>query len=62
MHFSFFPNPNEEERKAYAYYWRHKLAENKRVEFPTSLIYDFVDKTHDFSFAYMKEALYVARA
>lgn len=54
---STFPNPTKEQRQDYARYWQTKLKDNKEIEFPDDLVDEFADKTDDFSFAYMKEAL-----
>jgi SpoVK/Ycf46/Vps4 family AAA+-type ATPase len=54
---STFPNPTKEQRQDYARYWQNKLKDNKEIEFPDDLVGEFADKTDDFSFAYMKEAL-----
>jgi transitional endoplasmic reticulum ATPase len=52
-----FPNPSTAERRQYAMYWQHKLASNKDVSFPDSLLDEVAGKTAKFSFAYIKEAL-----
>jgi transitional endoplasmic reticulum ATPase len=41
-------------------YWQDKLANNDRIKFPNKLLDEFAAKTDGFSFAYMKEALWVA--
>jgi len=51
-----FDNPDWEERKLYGKYWQHKLATNKKISFPDSLLEDIASRTADFSFAYLKEA------
>jgi len=51
-----FDNPDWEERKLYAKYWQKKLANNKKIAFPDSLVEDVSSRTADFSFAYLKEA------
>lgn len=52
-----FPNPNKEERTAYAKYWQDKLSDKPDLKFPDELVDSFAGKTGKFSFAYMKEAL-----
>jgi hypothetical protein len=42
-------------------YWQDKLKSNKDIVFPDSLVDKVADKTSKFSFAYLKEALYVLR-
>lgn len=54
-----FDDPNEEERRLYCVYWQKKLASNKRVDFPDSLVDEAAKKADGLSFAYIKEALYV---
>ena len=54
-----FPNPSQSERRDYAIYWQHKLHSNRDIDFPDSLLDEFAEKTDEFSFAYMKEALWV---
>ena len=54
-----FDDPDEDERKLYVQYWQNKLKSNKDISFPDSLVDDVVNKTTKFSFAYLKEALYV---
>ena len=44
----------------YCEYWRHKLRNNKKVEFPPQMSARVADITSDFSFAYMKEAFVAA--
>jgi len=56
----FFDVPSRNERIQYADYWRHKLRNNKKVEFPKELSVRVADITADFSFAYMKEAFVAA--
>lgn len=56
----FFDNPNREERRQYSEYWRNKLRENKKIEFPKEMSGRVADITNDFSFAYMKEAFVAA--
>lgn len=55
-----FDVPNREERVQYADYWRHKLRNNKKVDFPKEMSERIADITSDFSFAYMKEAFVAA--
>ncbi|KAF2177712.1 P-loop containing nucleoside triphosphate hydrolase protein [Zopfia rhizophila CBS 207.26] len=50
-----FKLPVEEERSAYAEYWRKKLLKNTTVEFPTVLCDIIAKLTEGFSFAYLKE-------
>jgi transitional endoplasmic reticulum ATPase len=52
----FFDVPTRDERIQYADYWRHKLRNNKKVDFPAEMSTRVADLTTDFSFAYMKEA------
>jgi transitional endoplasmic reticulum ATPase len=52
----FFDVPTRDERIQYADYWRHKLRNNKKVDFPAEMSPRVADLTADFSFAYMKEA------
>lgn len=56
-HCSLFDDPDAEERKLYIQYWQAKLAPNKDIEFPDSLVKDIADMTDKFSFAFLKEAL-----
>lgn len=56
----FFDDPNREERIQYAEYWRNKLKDNKKVDFPAQMSARVADITGDFSFAYMKEAFVAA--
>lgn len=44
----------------YADYWRNKLRDNKKIDFPKELSVRVADITADFSFAYMKEAFVAA--
>lgn len=44
----------------YAEYWRHKLRNNRKIEFPKEMSARVADVTADFSFAYMKEAFVAA--
>jgi AAA+ superfamily predicted ATPase len=55
-----FDVPTREERIQYCEYWRHKLRNNKKVEFPPQMSARFADITGDFPFAYMKEAFVAA--
>ena len=55
-----FGVPNRDERIQYSDYWRQKLKDNKKVEFPRELSIRVADITEDFSFAYMKEAFVAA--
>ena len=48
-----------EERKLYVQYWQRKLHSNKSISFPDQLVDEVVKATDKFSFAYLKEALYV---
>lgn len=52
----FFDVPNRDERVQYCQYWRHKLRNNEKVDFPEALCDKIADITNDFSFAYLKEA------
>ncbi|KIJ51932.1 hypothetical protein M422DRAFT_26292 [Sphaerobolus stellatus SS14] len=51
-----FDDPDRDERALYARYWQKKLASNKQIEFPDSLVDEVADLTDKFSFAYLKEA------
>ncbi|KUJ07990.1 P-loop containing nucleoside triphosphate hydrolase protein [Mollisia scopiformis] len=55
-----FDVPNREERIQYCDYWRHKLRNNKKVDFPKVMSEKVAEITSDFSFAYMKEAFVAA--
>ena len=55
-----FDDPTRDERIQYAEYWRNKLRNNKKVDFPKELSIKIADITDDFSFAYMKEAFVAA--
>jgi transitional endoplasmic reticulum ATPase len=59
MHCSFFGDPDEESRRLYIEYWQRKLKKNKKIDFPDSLVHRIAAATSKFSFAYMKEALWV---
>jgi len=54
-----FDDPDEGERRLYATYWQKKLASNKEIDFPDSLLDEVAKSTDRFSFAYLKEALCV---
>ncbi|KAL2067407.1 hypothetical protein VTL71DRAFT_1832 [Oculimacula yallundae] len=56
----FFDVPSRDERVQYGDYWRHKLRNNKKVDFPKELSVRVAEITADFSFAYMKEAFVAA--
>jgi hypothetical protein len=58
---STFSNPSPAERRAYGSFWQNKLASNDKtdVSFPDTLLDAFAKGTEGFSFAYLKEALYV---
>lgn len=56
----FFDVPNRDERIQYSEYWRNKLRNNKKVDFPKEMSARVADITEDFSFAYMKEAFVAA--
>ena len=43
-------------------YWQEKLENNPTVQFPDSLAGELVVETAGFSFAYLKEVLYVPTA
>lgn len=55
-----FEVPTRDERVQYCDYWRNKLKDNKKVDFPKELSVRVADITGDFSFAYMKEAFVAA--
>jgi transitional endoplasmic reticulum ATPase len=55
-----FEDPSREERILYCEYWRNKLQDNKKIEFPREMSARIADITDDFSFAYMKEAFVAA--
>ena len=44
----------------YAQYWQEKLKGNNDIPFPDSLVEEVAGTTEGFSFAYLKEALYVS--
>ena len=56
----FFNVPDEGEREQYAEYWRHKLRNNKKVDFPKGLSAKVASITDGFSFAYIQEAFVAA--
>jgi len=56
----FFDDPNTEERIQYSDYWRNKLKDNKKIDFPKEMSTAVADITDGFSFAYMKEAFVAA--
>ena len=51
-----FPDPNKSQRQTYCEYWRHKLADNKDIEYPHELVGAIANITEGFSFAYIQEA------
>lgn len=55
-----FDVPTRDERCEYCDYWRHKLSQNKEIDFPKELSARVADITSDFSFAYLKEAFVAA--
>jgi hypothetical protein len=54
-----FDDPDTEARSLYVRYWQKKLENNKEILFPEDLVIEVVASTEQFSFAYLKEALYV---
>ena len=56
---SLFDNPNKDERVLYAQYWQNKLKGNKDIPFPDELVEEVAGLTDGFSFAYLKECLFV---
>ncbi|KAF2794786.1 P-loop containing nucleoside triphosphate hydrolase protein [Melanomma pulvis-pyrius CBS 109.77] len=52
----YFPDPNYEQRIAYAKFWQSKLKSNSDLEFPDELCPAIAKITDKFSFAYMQEA------
>lgn len=52
----YFPDPNYEQRVAYAKYWQGKLKSNDDLDFPDKLCPAIAKITENFSFAYMQEA------
>jgi len=57
--YSLFDNPTLNERILYVKYWQKKLKHNEEISFPDTLRNEIASLTYDFSFAYLKEALYV---
>ena len=55
-----FPNPNEEERTTYMFYWQKKLLDNDELDFPDKICPAVAKITDRFSFAYMQEAVVAA--
>ena len=55
-----FDDPSRDERIQYSEYWRHKLRNNGKIDFPKELSAKVADITDEFSFAYMKEAFVAA--
>jgi hypothetical protein len=55
-----FEVPTRDERVQYCEYWRNKLRNNKKIDFPKEMSARIADITGDFSFAYMKEAFVAA--
>jgi transitional endoplasmic reticulum ATPase len=55
-----FDDPSRGERVLYCEYWRNKLRNNKKIDFPEEMSARIADITKDFSFAYMKEAFVAA--
>jgi transitional endoplasmic reticulum ATPase len=55
-----FEDPSRDERILYSEYWRNKLRDNKKIEFPKEMSARIADITDGFSFAYMKEAFVAA--
>lgn len=55
-----FPDPTMEQRVQYCEYWRHKLLDNKDIEFPEVLDKAIASITNGFSFAYIQEAFVAA--
>ncbi|KAM7187285.1 P-loop containing nucleoside triphosphate hydrolase protein [Naviculisporaceae sp. PSN 640] len=56
----YFPDPNMDERIAYAKFWQGKLSDNKDIDFPDELCKAIAEITDGFSFAYMQEAFVAA--
>lgn len=56
----FYDDPTWDERVKYAEYWRNKLKENDRIDFPEILKGKIADITDGFSFAYMQEGFVAA--
>ena len=61
LHFfvSLFDDPDRDSRALYAKYWQEKLKNNKDISYPDSLIDEVASTTNKFSFAYLKEVLFV---
>jgi hypothetical protein len=61
LHFfvSLFDDPDRDSRALYAKYWQDKLKNNKDISYPDSLVDEVASSTDKFSFAYLKEALFV---
>ncbi|OCL03024.1 P-loop containing nucleoside triphosphate hydrolase protein [Glonium stellatum] len=55
-----FKLPEEQEREAYAAFWKKKLVKNHKIEFPTELCPIIGKLTEGFSFAYLKELFVMA--
>ncbi|OCK87812.1 P-loop containing nucleoside triphosphate hydrolase protein [Cenococcum geophilum 1.58] len=55
-----FKLPGEQERAAYAVFWKKKLAKNHNIEFPMELCSIIGALTEGFSFAYLKELFVMA--
>ncbi|KAL1301972.1 hypothetical protein AAFC00_002427 [Neodothiora populina] len=56
----YFPDPNKDERYAYAKFWQTKLSDNEDIEFPDEICEGMSKITDGFSFAYMQEAFIAA--
>ena len=54
-----FDDPDRHSRRLYVRYWQDQLADSEDVSFPESLAEEIADSTDKFSFAYLKEVLYV---
>jgi len=52
----YFPDPDYDQRVAYAKFWQGKLKDNHDLEFPDELCPAIANITNKFSFAYMQEA------
>lgn len=55
-----FEDPSWAERALYSEYWRNKLRNNDKIDFPKEMSSKVADITNGFSFAYMKEAFVAA--
>ncbi len=55
-----FDVPSKGERIQYCEYWKNKLRNNNKIEFPETMCGRVADITGGFSFAYMKEAFVAA--